>query len=320
MKQTITGATAILFLLLVPISAFPQKQYHLMQNWPQVPRGEAIGSVSWVDLDAQGILYAFRRCPKLAACVDAHPRPEDPLGNIWTFSPEGKYLQTIADGIARDAHGLRIDRRGCMWITDTQRHTVKKLRLDGTVVMTLGKDGIPGETFDTFNKPTSVFVTGDDDIFVTDGYGNKRVVKFDKNGKFIRTWGSEGAGQGQFRLPHDIVQDSRGILFVADRCPLTSKDCTDGRIEIFDGNGKFIDQWKQVQGINFNPFSLAISKDDRLFVADNANSKIWIFNARNGEVLETIDNVAGAHGIALGPEEDIYVGSVGGGIRRYSRR
>jgi len=147
------------------------------------------------------------------------------------------WLRTILD-----AHSLRIDCNGHIWITDTQRHTAKKLRLDETVVMTLGKDGVPGETSNTFNTPTSVLVTTNGDIFITDGYGNQRVVKFDQNGKFIKAWGSKGDGEGQFLLPHDIVQDSRGRLFVAERCPLSSTNCMNGRTEIFDDNGHFLDQ------------------------------------------------------------------------------
>ena len=302
-----------------PLAAGEVAPYQLVQNWPQVPPGEAIGAVSWVDIDSKGVVYAFRRCPKLPACVDGHPRPNDPLGNIWTFSPDGKYLATIADGSAKEAHGLRIDRNGYMWTTDVQRHTVKKLRLDGTVLMTLGKDGVPGETADTFNQPTNALVVANGDIFVTDGYGNQRIVKLNKDGKFIKAWGSKGAGEGQFRLPHAIVQDSRGRLLVADRCGLSATRCTDGRIEIFDTNGKFLDQWKQVRGLNFQPFALAITRDDHLYMADPVNSKIWILNARNGEVLETLDNITGAHGMAIDAAGDVYVAKVGGGIWRYAR-
>lgn len=100
-----------------------------------------------------------------------------------------------------------------------------------------------------------------------------------------------------------------------------SANCTDGRIEIFDPDGKFIAQWKHIRGLDFQPFSLAITKDDRLFVGDAVNGKIWILNALSGEVLEKVDDVAGLHGMALGPDEDIFVGSiVAGGVRRYSRR
>jgi sugar lactone lactonase YvrE len=315
---------SVLMLAMTPsehvTAAGASKPYRILANWPELPPGEAIGAVSWVAVDAKGAVYAFRRCPKLPACVDAHPRPNDPLGNIWKFSSEGRYLATIADGVAKEAHGLQIDRNGFMWTTDVQRHTVKKLRLDGTVLMTLGKDGVPGETPDTFNQPTNVWVAPSGDFFVTDGYGNQRVVKFNKEGKYVKAWGTKGTGEGQFRLPHAIVQDSRGRLIVADRCGLSATRCTDGRIQIFDTDGKFLGQLKQIQGLNFQPFALAITKDDHLYVADTVNSKIWILDAsRGGEVLDKVDDVAGMHGMTVDAGGDIYLANVGGGIHRYSR-
>lgn len=294
--------------------------YHLVSGWPIPPPGEPIGAVSWVDADAAGNVYAFRRCPTLPACVDGHPRPQDPPGNVWLFGPDGRFVKSLAAGNAKEAHGLLIDRNGFMWTTDVQRHTVKKMKLDGTVVMTLGKDGVPGETSETFNMPTNVWVAANGDLFVTDGYGNQRMVKFDRHGKFLKAWGTKGTGPGQFRLPHAVIQDGRGRVLVADRCGLGATRCTDGRIQIFDSDGKFLTDWKQLNGLNYQPFALAINDQDQLFVADTVNRKIWILNAESGAVLETIDNVTGAHGMSMDHTGDIYIANVGGGVKRYSRR
>jgi DNA-binding beta-propeller fold protein YncE len=138
----------------------------------------------------------------------------------------------------------------------------------------------------------------------------------------VKAWGTKGAGPGQFRLPHTIVQDSRGRLYVGDRCGSTSignAGCTDGRIEIFDTNGTFIEEWKQIDGRNFLPMSLAITKDDRLFVGDSGNGRVVILQAATAKVLDVIDGVRGIHGMALDPDENVYVASLGNGLRRYAR-
>src|SRR6185437_16190589 len=136
--------------------------------------------------------------------------------------------------------------QGNVWVTDDQGKDGKgqqviKFSPDGKVLMKLGKAGVAGSGLDEFNQPTDVLVAPNGDIFVSEGhsgsYGNSRIMKFDKNGKFLKTWGHKGTGPGEFMGPHTLAMDSRGRLFVGDR--------SNNRIEIFDQNGKFIAQWKQ---------------------------------------------------------------------------
>jgi DNA-binding beta-propeller fold protein YncE len=238
------------------------------------------------------------------------------------FDASGKFLREWPQspgGIAKEAHGLYVDRNGFVWTTDVQGHTVKKFRADGTLVMTLGKPGVPGETADTFNQPTNVWVAANGDIFVTDGYGNQRMVKLNKDGKFIKAWGTKGTGPGQFRLPHAVVQDSRGRVLVADRCGLGATKCTDGRIQIFDADGKFLSEWLPPGGGPFAPFALSIAKDDTLYIGDAQNAKVWIVNAQTGQVQESVEQLPGLHGMDVDANGDIYIASVGGGVRRLAR-
>ena len=108
-----------------------------------------------------------------------------------------------------------------------------KFNQDGKLLMTLGKPGVAGTTPDTFNAPSDVLVAPNGDIFVADGHGgetNARIVKFNKDGKFIKEWGKKGKGPGEFDVPHTLAMDSAGRLFVADR--------SNNRIQVFDQDGQ----------------------------------------------------------------------------------
>jgi len=162
-------------------------------------------------------------------------------------------------------HGLYADRDGNVWATDFQAkngkgHTVTKFSPDGKVLMTLGKPGVAGAGQDTFNAPSNTLVAPNGDIFVGDGHGgdtNARIVKFDKEGKFIKAWGTKGTAPGQFDTPHMLAMDSAGKLYVADR--------VNNRIQIFDQDGQFLDEWKQFG----RPSGVYIDKKDNIYVSDS---------------------------------------------------
>ncbi|MBI3695434.1 MAG: 6-bladed beta-propeller, partial [Acidobacteria bacterium] len=171
-------------------------------------------------------------------------------------------------------------------------------------VMTLGKEGIAGETNDTFNQPTNVAVAADDSIFVTDGYGNQRVVKFSKDGKFIRAWGKKGTGEGEFNLPHTVAVDANGRVYVGDR--------ENHRLQVFDSNGKFLAQWKQAG----SPFGLDLTPDQRLFLIDGYDERVIVLNL-DGQVLGRFGGPGKmpgqfgvGHAIAVGRNAEVYVAEV----------
>ena len=255
----------------------------------------------------------------------------------------GAFVREWKD-VVHETHGVYIDRQGFIWATDIQKHHVRKFRPDGTVVLTLGRYGVrDGTTPDTFNQPTDVVVAGpNDDIFVSDGYGGlcpsrlpgcdkgtpvttMRVVKFNKDGKFLKAWGKRGTGPSEFRVPHSITADSRGRIYVADRCGRTSEPpCTDGRLQIFDGEGTFLAQWTPPgAGGKFNPFGVRVDNDDRLYVLDGEARKVWILDTRNGnEVVGTVDGVGGpsGHHVAVNPRTgDVYTVELMLGIKHFAR-
>src|SRR6266446_7055718 len=157
----------------------------------------------------------------------------------------------------------------------------------------------------------------DGDIFVSDGHvanANGRIVKFSKDGKFIKAWGKKGSGPGEMDVPHSIAMDSRGRLFVADRA--------NSRIQIFDQDGKFIDQWKQFG----RPSGVYIDKNDTIYVADSQSNAtqnrgfkrgIYIGSAKDGKVTAMIpfvepdpdkNNNAGMEGVTADAAGNVYVG------------
>ena len=206
---------------------------------------------------------------------------------------------------------------------------VFKFSSAGKLLMTIGKAGVAGNGPDTFDRPSGVAVTARGEIFVTDGHGkNDRVVKFSKDGRFIKAWGKHGAGPGEFDQPHDICFDSKGRVFVADR--------SNNRVQIFDQEGRFIDQWKQFG----RPSAIFIATDDTLYTSDSeSDSKrnpgrtrgIYVGSAKDGTVtafipdpdpdLQETVRISGASGIAADAMGTIYAADVGPHrLRKYVKR
>ncbi len=177
---------------------------------------------------------------------------------VQVYSPDGKLIRAWGKGQFREPHQVRIDRKGNVWLVDSGLHVVRKYTAAGVLQLTLGTLGEPGQDSTHFNRPTDVAVTREDQVFVTDGYGNNRVVNFDAGGGFIREWGGLGVGRGQFSLPHSIAADSHGRLYVADR--------NNPRIQVFDQAGTFLAEWRDLMV----PWHLVVTEQDEIYACGSS--------------------------------------------------
>jgi DNA-binding beta-propeller fold protein YncE len=309
--------TAIALAVAVQTSTFPNP-YTTIERWGQLPEGRTWGATSAIDIAPNGHVWVAERCGA-NTCAGSNLPP------ILEFDPSGKLLKSFGAGMFVFPHGLHVDRDGNVWITDAQGrdgkgHQVFKFSPEGEVLLTLGKAGVAGSAADEFNQPSDVAVAENGDIFVADGHdtgSNMRIVKFTKDGKFIKTWGKPGSGPGEFNVPHGIAFDSTGRLFVADRA--------NNRIQIFDQEGNFGWQWKQFSRLS----GIYIDKNDVLYGSDSeSNTKrnpgwkrgIWVGSARTGKIHafipDPIENpdasaTSGAEGVVADADGNIYGAEVG---------
>ncbi|MGE0378971.1 MAG: hypothetical protein AB7Q45_26520, partial [Planctomycetaceae bacterium] len=160
----------------------------------QVPGHIALGGVSAVAVNSKGQVFMLHRAENPVVC----------------FEPTGEFVRAWGTDLIGSGHGLRIDRDDNVWVTDTDRHLVFKFDPQGELLMTLGEPNQPGLGHGQFNKPTDVNFGPQGELYVTDGYGNSRVMKFTAKGEFLTTWGEAGSGPGQFNAPHAVVIDGSG--------------------------------------------------------------------------------------------------------------
>jgi DNA-binding beta-propeller fold protein YncE len=264
-------------------------RYQLVDGWAQFPAGFTKWSpVTGVDVDAHGNVYVFQRSETMP---------------IMVFDRNGRFLRAFGQGMFKQAHFLRVDPFGDVWVTDRVNLQAYKFSSDGKLLMTLGKKGVSGDNTsqDAFNGVADVAVAKNGDVFIADGEGvNTRVVKFSKDGTFIKWWGGKGTEPGQFNVPHSIAMDLKGRIYVADR--------SNNRIQIFDQDGKFIDQWT-----NFGtPWGLFV-RGDLIYVVDGtANGCLLIANTKDGKVVDRIDGLTNPTAVTVDSKGAIYVGEVNG--------
>src|SRR5215510_6746148 len=229
--------------LLVPQNA-PALDYVAVANPLTFPEGVTIGASADVAFDARGHLWVLNRGTQPLAEFDAN----------------GKFIRAFGEGMFTRTHGLRIDRDGNLWVTDVGAHYVVKMSPEGKVLMTIGTKGEQGEWNEAtgshrLNEPNDVIVARNGEIFIVQGHtpgpmGDPRVLKFDKTGKFIKSWGGKGKEPGKFEVAHGIAIDAKGLLWIADR--------ENQRIQIFDADGTFVRELKYA-GL---PCSLQIGEHD----------------------------------------------------------
>jgi len=300
--------------------------YQLVPNWAKLNGGRKFGSVIGAGVDRKGNIWAFDRCGA-DNCADSNLAP------ILEFDPSGKLVKSFGAGLIVLPHGFYVDRDGNIWTTDGmgkegKGYQVTKFSPEGKVLMRLGKAGVSGDTQDTFIYPAAVVTGANGDIFVADGHSadtNGRIMKFSRDGRFIKQWGKHGTGPGEFGGLHAIGMDSRGQIFVGDR--------GNSRVQVFDSDGKFLADWKQFG----RPSGIFIDANDMIYVADSQSSPktnpgftkgIRIGSTHDGVVKSFIPipgpgeaDTISAEGVAADSAGNVYGAEANSNnLRKYSKR
>lgn len=299
-SRLIAGAALLILVALVaaaiePLNTQADDSYRQVDNWG-LPASGVWGVISAVGVDAKDDVFVFKR-------ADPGQKSEPLNSKIMVFDSHGKLLKSWGDNFVLSAHGLRLDDDGFVWITDKTGDQVFKFSANGKLLMTLGKKGVAGDmnSTDALNGPSDVVVAKNGDIFVSDGESsNARVVKFSKDGKFIKFWGTKGSGPGQLEDPHSIALDSAGHVYVANRL--------NKRIEVFDSDGNYLNQLPQFGA----PACIYISKDDTLYVAAGAPQNWIVIGTTDGKVLGKISGLSGPHWVTVDSTGAVYVAEVPG--------
>jgi DNA-binding beta-propeller fold protein YncE len=255
---------------------------------------------------------------------------------VQVYDSRGNLVRTWGEDVVGTAHYLKFDHEGMVWLADVGKHVVVQFTPEGKLLKTLGTPGKPGCDATHLNRPTDMVISPQGDVFVTDGYGNNRVVHFDKDGKFVKDWGTLGTGPGEFSIPHGITMDSKGLLYVADR-----NNC---RVQVFDQSGKFLGQWRNL----LVPWGFWISKKDEIWVC-GSSPMVWrkedgalgcppkdqvfmrfdtrgklrqLWTVPKGEDgNEQPGDLNWVHGIALDSKGNIYAGDIKGHrVQKFVRR
>jgi sugar lactone lactonase YvrE/mono/diheme cytochrome c family protein len=245
-----------------PVASAPNSQpnpYVADAGFFKMPPGRTMGSSSGVGVDSRGHIWIAERC-------GANNCAGSTLDPILEFDAKGAFIKAFGKGMLLFPHGLFIDAKDHVWVTDGHAEPGKGAQVfefdnTGKLLRALGKAGVSAEGPDTFAEPNAVVVAPDGTIFVADGHtagkGPARIVKLDAGGRFLKQWGSRGPAPGQLEVPHTLALDSRGRLFVGDRW--------NNRISIFNQDGKLLDVWSQFG----RPSGVFIDRDDVLYVADS---------------------------------------------------
>ena len=281
--------------------------YRPVVGWGHLPDGWSFVEATSVAVDRNDNVWVFNR--------GEHP--------VIQFDRGGTFLRAWGEGVFRRAHGITVGPDDTLWLTDDLHHTIRQFTMDGKLLLTIGDPDRPSSLHGgkPFNRPTHVALcprTGD--IYISDGYGNSRVHKYDPTGRHLISWGEPGTDPGCFNIPHNIVTDSEGLVYVADR--------ENHRVQIFDGRGQYLAQWNNLHRpcglfadrrngglfyVGEIPSHLAVNKD-----VPNIGARVSILGIK-GDLVGRIGGrfpgekpgeFVAPHGCAVDSRGDVYVAEV----------
>ena len=265
--------------------------YEPVAVWDAASTGMEFDKILGIGIDRKGRVYATAGKGE---------------NGVLVFDADGKIVDSWGKGFI-SKHGLRVI-NDKVWVTDRERHIVMEFTLDGRLLRTLGTDGKSGLGKNEFNMPSDIAIAPNGDIYISDGFANSRVMRFDADGIFKQSWGTKGDGPAEFNLVHNIAIDKKGRVYIADR--------ENERVQIFDADGNFLDQWEHLG----KAFGLYIDDETKLYITDGQSNKVYIVDEK-GKVISTFGKTGEApgefkmaHSITVDKKGNIYVAE-GDGMR-----
>lgn len=301
-------------------------KYELVRDWPDLPADLELGNPTGLAIDTSQHIVVFHRAGREWPLFGAMPgKFIDDKTILILDKDNGKLIDSWGDSLFIMPHGLTVDQENNIWVTDVGLHQVFKFTHDGKLLMKLGESKIPGADSLHFNKPTDIAVAKDGSFYVSDGYGNSRIVKFSATGEYLFEWGGNGSGESEFNTPHGITLDDKCNVYVADR--------DNNRIQVFDPHGKFLRQFAD------NTFGAICSvvfaqTKSKLFAVDDftflkikhRGSDVFVFDttgsvqARFGRSGSYKGEISWYHDLAVDNDENIYIGDIlGNTIQKFEK-
>ncbi|MES2176279.1 MAG: peptidyl-alpha-hydroxyglycine alpha-amidating lyase family protein [Gemmatimonadota bacterium] len=314
----------------------PEIRFDANENFLKLPPGKNFGEVAGVAVNSKRHIFVYDRSGERSTVHGAT------AAQLYEFGPDGAYIREIGKDLYgfAFAHTVRIDKDDNIWATDEGTNMIIKFNPAGRVTMVLGRRAEaveaeapvapnappPAPRWGTFNRPADVAWDLAGNVFIADGYGNSRVVKVDKNGKWVKTWGTRGSEPGQFNILHTIANDAKGNIYIGDR--------TNRRIQVFDPDGNpvriitidvpFNGLPNVLNGGMPNANSLSVSgapwaicitpgPTQSLYVADAVPGRIYKLTLDGkvlgvlGEAGKAVKQFGWVHEIACPSENELYV-------------
>ena len=299
------------------------RTFRVQHGWPELPAGMISGFISGVDVDSHGHVFTFHTYTEWEVPF-RQELEKRPAVQVW--DPDtGELLDSCGEDFFRMPHGLSIDSKDDVWVTDVAHSQVFKFTHDGDLLLTLGERGVEGADSAHFAQPTDVEFGPDGSIYVSDGYINRRVLSFTPEGTYRFEWRAHGSAAGDFYVVHDLAVDASGRVYVADR--------ENDRIQIFEPDGTFVSEWRS--GGTWRPYGIDVDPSSgQVFVIDGGaqpyllphRSAIVVFDSTGKELQRfgRFGNQDGqfimGHDIALDRDGNVLVADVlGRRLQRFNR-
>jgi len=301
-------------------------KYKLVKNWLQLPAGFKLGNPTGIGIDTNQNIIVFHRAEREWSLFGSMPDKLIESKTVLIINKDnGKLIDSWGANLFIMPHGLTVDNENNIWVTDVGLQQIFKFSHSGKLLMKLGEAKVSGNDSLHFNKPTDIAIANDGSFYVSDGYGNSRIVKFSARGKYLLEWGKNGDKEGEFNIPHGICLDRNDNVYVADR--------ENNRIQEFEPSGKFIKLWTDNTFGSICSVFIDKAKSELLAVDDftflkvkHRGSEVFIFDAtgkvqtRFGRSGSYEGAVSWYHDLTVDKDENIYVGDIlGNTIQKFKK-